>query len=209
MTRYKTLSQSFDIGDFIAPDILSVVDASVRAAADDILERDGLVGDINRIIDLRADTPYISDSSLGGLVPSMNPDEFMPYERPQAPIMTGFDEIAAAAILKVAAVDSEPVSEFESGSIGEDEEPVMTEVDTFDVDVKIPDLGDIEQTADLVQEDIIVEIPEVSRFNANLFKVKLDTLRFDREFMTKVRFIIIIAAIAAVNVLLIYYLLVH
>jgi len=209
LTRYKTLSQSFDIGDFIAPDILSVVDATVRAAADDILERDGLVDDIGRIIDLRAAAPYISDASLGGSVPSMNPDEFMPYERPKAPVMTGFDEIAAAAILKVSDTQTEPDPETEAEAEDIVEETATVSVETLDVDVNIPDLGRIEKTAALIEEDMIVEMPELSRYNANLLKVKFDTLRFDREFMIKLRFSIIIAAIAVVNVFLIYYLLTH
>jgi len=209
LTRYKTLSQSFDIGDFIAPDILSVVDATVRAAADDILERGGLVEDIDRIIDLRAAAPYISDASLGGAVPSMNPDEFMPYERPKAPVMTGFDEIAAAAILKVSYTQEEPDFETETMTEEMDEDTVTAGADTLEVDVKIPDLGRIEKTAAMIEEDMIVEMPELSRYNANLLKVKLDTLRFDREFMMKLRFTIIIAAIAVVNIFLIYYLLTH
>ena len=190
MTRYNTLSQNFDIGDFIAPDILSVVDANTRAAAAGILERGGLSGDITRIIDLRADAPVISDLTLSGSVPSMNPDEFMPYDRPEAPVMPGFEEF-------------EPVSEVIAKS--EAEEPVMAEFDSVELSVAIPDLGTIEHTADLIQDDIAVDMPGVSRFNFNLFKVKLHTLRFNREFMGKLRLVILIVIIAILNVILITY----
>ena len=207
MTRTPTLSQSFDIGDFIAPDILSVVDASVRAAAADILERGGLVGDMERIIDLRADAPSISDSILDGLVPSMNPDEFMPYDRPEAPLMVGFEEFETDLIQDEPEIEPEFI--IEAAPLAEDvaEEPAVSEVDSVDVEVIIPDLGRIEHTADLVEDDIVVEIPEVSRFNANLFKVKMDTLRFDKKFKARMRLIIIIAVIAIVEAILIIYLL--
>ena len=190
MTLYKTLSQNFDIGDFIAPDILSVVDARTRAVAAGILERGGLTGDITRIIDLRADAPVISDLTLSGSVPSMNPDEFMPYDRPEAPLMPGFDVF-------------EPVSAVIAKS--EAEGPVMAEFDSVELNVAIPDLGKIEQTADLIQDDIALEMPGVSRFNLNLFKVKLDTLRFNREFIRKIRLVILIVIIAILNVILITY----
>ena len=207
MTRLHTLSQSFDKGEFIPSDILVTVDASVRAAAQDILERGGLVGDIDRIIDLRANAPYISDAALSGLVPSMNPDEFMPYEKPKAPVMTGFDEFEPAAMPEEPVLEPEPEAEAAAEPEAEAEEQVIVNVETFDIDVKVPDLGDIEYAAALVEEDISVEMPEVSRFNANLFKVKLDTLRFDSEFLARVRFIAIISVIALANVLLIVYLL--
>ena len=45
--RYKytdTLSQDFDTGDFIAPDILSSVDANVRAVCAEALAKGGLKG---------------------------------------------------------------------------------------------------------------------------------------------------------------------
>ena len=190
MTLYKTLSQNFDIGDFIAPDILSVVDARTRAAAAGILERSGLTEDITRIIDVRAAAPDITDLTLSGSVPSMNPDEFMPYDRPKAPFMPGFDEF-------------EPVPAVIGKS--EAEEPVMAEFDSVDLNVAIPDLGEIEQTADLIQDDIAVDMPGVSRFNLNLFKVKLDTLRFNREFIGKLRLVILIVIIALLNVILIMY----
>jgi len=207
LTRTPTLSQSFDIGDFIAPDILSVVDAGVRAVAADIIERGGLAGDIERIIDLRTATPIISDESLSGLVPSMNPDEFMPYEQPKAPVMYGFDEFEANDAPEEPVLEMEPETEpaFEAEDAAE--EPVVTKFDTFDIDVKIPDLGNIEQTAALVQEDIVIEIPEVSRFNANLFKVKRDTLWFDEKFKSRVRLGILITVIVVVEALLIIYLL--
>jgi len=207
LTHTLTLSQSFDIGDFIAPDILSVVDASVRAAADNILERDGLVEDIGRIIDLRTDTPYIADALLGGLVPSMDPNVFLPYEKPKAPVMAGFEDFETAEIVLD---EPQAETEFEAEPLPDLEDeagmPAAAEIDRVDVDVKIPDLGNIEQTAALVQDGIVIDIPEVSRYNANLFKVKMDTLRFDEKFKTRMR-LIIIAIVAVIEALLIIYLL--
>jgi len=236
LTQTPTLSQSFDIGDFIAPDILSVVDANVRAAAADIIERDGLVGDLDRIIDLQADVPRFSEAILAGLVPSMNPDEFLSYDLPEAPEMIGFDDITEPAAYEY--YDDEPEIEIEDISLSEEEpeeadfddtetveEPETAEVcdsviviesvevfestevfDSVDVEIEIPDLGNIEQTAASVEEDLVVEIPEVSRINTNLLKVKMDTLRFDKKLLSIIRLTVIIAVIAALNIMLIIYL---
>ena len=206
MTRTKTLSQSFDIGDFIAPDILSVVDASVRASAADILDRGGLVDDIERIIDLRTAEPRISDISLGGQVPSMNPDEFMSYDLPKEPVMTGFDFFEPAAEMQpsiATEIDGEAAIDMADTT----EAPVVHELEPVEIDVMIPDLGIIEQTAALVQDDIVVEIPEVSGFSADQSRVKWDTLRFDKKFRTRVRIAIIITIIVVVEAILIIYLL--
>jgi len=215
LTRPKTLSQSFDIGDFIPPDILTAIDASTRAAAASILERDGLTDDIERIIDLRADTPRIPDAVLSGLVPSMNPDEFMSYDRPKPPEMTGFDDngpVMAFNEPPAEAEDEEDAeADFESDAEAEPEpeEPFIAEYEMVDINIAIPDLAKIEHTADLVEDDIEVEMPELSRFNANLFKVKLDTLRFNREFMIRVRLVSVIVILSAAIILLITYLFTH
>jgi len=203
LTHTSTLSQSFDSGSFISPGILAAVNSSVRAAAEGIIENGGLSDDIERIIDLHADVPSITDTTLGGLVPSTNPDEFIIYDRPEAPIMPGLE------MFEPAPAADEPGHGIESAPDGEEEscEQRETDFDSVNVEVVIPDLGTIEQTADSIQEDISLEMPEVSRFNANLFKVKLDTMWFNREFLGSVRLIILIAIIAFVNVILIMYLL--
>jgi len=237
LTRVSTLSQKFDVGDFIAPNILSVVDASVRASADDIIDRSDLAGDIERIIDLRADVPGVSGTSFGGRIPSMNPDEFLSYEEPEAPVMAGFEEFDAERIIPdepayeveqvletVQVMDAAQTPEPDQGLApewGPEPEQVLSAVQipepeqglepeqrpVIEVDVKIPDLISIEQTADLVAEDIVIEMPEVPRNNENLRKVDRDTLRFDKAFIARVRLIIIIVIIAVVEALLIYYLL--
>ena len=214
MTRPKSLSQSFDIGDFIPPDILIAVDASTREAAADILERDGLTADIERIIDLRTDTPSIQDSMLSALVPSMNPDEFILYDRPKPPEMTGFDEYGPVIPSSEPPEEAEPPAdeappESEPEAEPEIVEPFLAEYDLVDVRITIPDLGKIEHTGDMVEDDIIVEMPEVSRYNANLLKVKLDTLRFDREFIIRVRLVSVIVILAVAIALLVTYLLTH
>ena len=214
MTRPKSLSQSFDIGEFIPPDILIAVDASTREAAADILVRGGLTDDIERITDLRADAPSIQDSMLNGLVPSMNPDEFISYDRPKPPEMTGFDDHGLEiAIIEPAEEPEPPAEETLPESEPEAEsgagEQLSAEYDLVDVRITIPDLGRIEHTGDMVEEDIIVEMPEVSKYNANLIKVKLDTLRFDREFIIKVRLVSVIVVLSGAIVLLVTYLLIH
>ena len=202
MTRTSTLSQNFDSGSFISPDILAAVNASVRAAAENILERDGLVSDIERIIDLRADVPSITDTTFGGLVPSMNPDDFIKYDRPGAPVMAGFEVFEPAPVSIARGHESDEPGAGEGGAY---ELPAI-QFDSLNIEVIIPDLVAIEQTADLIQDDIALEMPEISRFNANLFRVKLDTLRFNMGFRQKLRLVILIAIIAFVNVLLIMYL---
>jgi len=206
LTRTKTLSQSFDIGDFIAPDILSVVDASVRESAADILDRGGLVGDLERIIDLRTTEPRITDISLGGLVPSMNPDEFISYDLPKEPEMAGFDFFEPAVEMQPSYV-SEVEEDAAIDEAHANEASVMHELKPVEIDVMIPDLGVIEQTAALVQDDIVVEIPEVSSFSADQSRVKWDTLRFDKKFRSRVRIAIIITIIVVVEAILIIYLL--
>ena len=189
MTRQATLSQSFDVGDFISPDILSIIDAGVRADAAGILIRERLVDDISRIIDLHADVPIIYDPLYEGLVPSMNPDKFLHYDLPETPVIAGFDMTKK----------SEDEMELKL------EEAVL--LDPVDVNISMPDLGTIEKTATMMQEDIVIDMPEISRFNANLFKVKLDTLRFDKKFTKRVQLFIAIIIIAAIEFVLILYLL--
>lgn len=207
MTRIRTLSQNFDIGDFIPPDILSVVDAGVRAAAVDIIQREGLKGDLERIVDLRAESFSISDMSIGGLVPSMDPDEFMPYEKPNMPVMTWFDEFTAAAAPQKSGAAPELLVSTAFSHEESDNALAAAGFDPVDIDVKITDLASIEETTAKIQEGMAIEIPEVSNFNANLFKVKMDTLRFDRKFLKRVYLVIVIAFIAVVELLLIIYLL--
>ena len=167
---------------------------------------------MGRLIDLSAEALSITDTTLSGLVPSMNPDEFMPYERPKAPFMAGFDEIAKEEP-ETGLVRKEPeeAKEIAAGTGARPEEKAEDEFpdefDSLNVEVVIPDLVTIEQTAELIEDDIDLAMPEVSRFNANLFKVKLDTLRFNKEFMKDMRLIVLIVVIAIVNVLLIMYLL--
>ena len=197
MTRLYTLSQTFDIGDFIAPDIRAVVDANVRAAAADVIESGGLSGELEKVFVLRMNTPAIPDDDFGGSVPSMNPDEFMPYVKPKAPVIVGFDSVTVSS----AQYDLKPEKEYAT------EISVDDDFDSVGLDVGIPDLAMIEQAADLVQEDIVIEIPEVARYNANLLKVRFDTLRFNQKLWRRVRLIAIIAAIVIVEAILIVYLL--
>ena len=207
MTRTPTLSQSFDIGDFIAPDILSVVDSNVRAVAADVLASGGLTGNLVKAVDLHMSIFIDSNNDFGGLVPSMDPDEFMPYKRPKAPDMTGFESFEAPIIQEESDPEPEYEIEIPLGDENEAASQTQTDFDSVDLDVGIPDLATIEQAADMIQEDIVIELPEVSRYNANLLKVKFDTIRFNETLMRRIRIITIITIIVVVNIILIMYLL--
>ena len=184
MTDTLTLSQGFDAGDFIAPDILKTVDASVRASAADILEQSSLGGDLEQLFDIQAAAPIVSDAALYLGVPSMNPDEFMPYEPPKMPEIADFDFSRA----------------WESATEEEPEE----------VDIKIPDADEFHAAEDPVKEDFIVEIPVADQAYADLRKVQIDTLQFDKAHQARkarVRAVVFTVIIAAVVVVLILYLL--
>ena len=181
MTAEHTLSQSFDTGDFIAPDILQSVDAGVRASAFDITGQDGLADGSGQSFIVEAAAPVIPDVDIISGLPSLDPDEFMPYETPKTPEVTDFD------FQKVWESASSPV-------------PEKTEI-TADEKSRVL----LEPYH--VQEDIIVEIPEISPVNADLQKVQADTRQFDKGFREKARVYVFLAAIAAAVVILLIYLL--
>jgi len=192
LRRIPTLSQSFDTGDFIPPDILSIVDAGVRAAAADIIERGGLAADIERIIDPRTVVPRIPDAGFGDRVPSMDPDEFMPYKRPEAPVISIFGE-----------PDGEDGTRAATGAVM-DIESRLTEID-----IDIPEVILYREEAPLTAEDITSEIPQISRYDANLLKLRIDTWRFNKALSDRVNRLIWIAGLSAVVIFLIVYLFSH
>ena len=186
MTYPPTLSQSFDIGDFIAPDILSVVDASVRAAAEDIIERGSLSDDFERIFNISAGSPVVSEAILRGDIPSMDPDEFLPYEQPETPVIS-----------ELGMVDELP----------ESADGPQVDIDPAEVDIVIPDMAHIQTETPFAGEDMVVEIPEITGADEDIMKVNFDTRRFEKQFEANMRVIALIVIIAAAIALLIIYLL--
>ena len=158
-----TVSQNFDLGEFISPDIVSHVDASVRSVADDILEHGIEAEEFDKVFSPGTEEAGISDMTVEYAVPSMDPDKFIVYEPPSAPNIPDLSDAA-------------PV-------IASQEEAVPA------------------------HEEIIVEIPQVSRYNSDMMKVKLDTLFFDRKFRDNVRVNILIAILVVVLAMLLVYLL--
>jgi hypothetical protein len=192
LTYSPALSQSFDLGDFIAPDILSVVDASVRATCADVLTQGILVGDLLQTFSAKPNAVFVSDMVFGGAVPSFDPDEFMPYKHPGIPVIPDFD-----------------VDEYRA------------ETDALEIEAGVPDmeadapvietgesLAEVYAGTDEPEEErFVFDIPQPPRVSMGMIRVRFDTFGFDEASKEIFRTIMIIAIIAAANVFLLYYLL--
>lgn len=191
--RYSpTLSQTFDIGDFIAPDILSVVDESVRRAGEDVLAHGDLAYELDKTFKVRTSMVYVSDIMPEGNVPPFDPDEFMPYDMPEVPVIPDFN-----------AADHEPVVD---APVIEPKVP-DAEAETPVIETKAPLTEAAAFRAEPAEEQIAFAIPEPPRVSEGMVMVRRDLLRFDRDFKEKLRIIVTIAAIVAAIILLFLYLL--
>ena len=113
MTETPTLSQTFDDGEFIALGVRATVDASVRAAAEDVLLAGGLADEFDAVFapDPEEDA---GDTELGGetLVPTSDINDILRHESelvppdPTAKPYTKLDiEIPDAAVVQVEPAD--------------------------------------------------------------------------------------------------------
>jgi len=75
LTRKPSLSDIFDSDDFISPDILTSVNASVREVAAGVVEREGLSIDLDHDVDVSAKKPAALDATRNESVPSLDPEE--------------------------------------------------------------------------------------------------------------------------------------
>jgi len=196
--RYKfteTLSQTFDIGDFIEPDILSVVDASVRNLSDDILAHANLATDLEKTFKVKAHLFSIRDEILEGSVPPSNPDEFMPYELPGVPVIPDFDKYE---------YEHEP--DAEAPAIEPDVPETETEALEIETEVHLDLEEEIPFAAEPVEDEIMFDLPELPPKNEGMEKVRRDMLKFDGARRDRIQTIIVISIIALLNFILFLYL---
>ena len=194
--RYKyteTLSQTFDIGDFIEPDILSVVDASVQKAGADILARANLANDLEKTFHVKTHIVHVSDAILEGSVPPSNPDDFLIYDPPDMPVIPDFY-----------------AEDYEAEADAPIIEPDVTEKETETLEIETETYLDLEEdipfTAEPAEEEIAFDIPEPPRKSEGMEKVRRDMLKFDEARKDRIQTIIVISIIALLNFILFMYL---
>ena len=214
----ETLSQTFDIGDFIEPDILSVVDASVRKSGADILARANLANDLEKTFNVKAQIVQVSDAILEGSVPPSNPDDFLKYDLPDMPVIPDFyaedyEKEAEAPIEVEAPIIIEPeVTEKETETL-EIEAEAYLDTETYldaetylDTEAYLDLEEDIRFTAEPAEEEIAFYVPEPPRKSEGMEKVRRDMLKFDEARKDRIQTIIVISIIALLNFILFMYL---
>ena len=227
-----TLSQTFDFGDFIEPDIVSVVDASVQRACAEALAQGNLDGDLVRTFHVLPSSFPENFAIPEEVVPSEDPDEFMFYDQPDMPIIPDFDstEHEASSDLSDASVIpdldmedheretdapdmpvipdfdiNEPLEEAEVPEI--EAEVPEAEADAPDIEAEVPLAAAASYTAETAEEQIIIEMPDLPDVNDSIQQVKRDLIKYDRGVKVRVRIIFTFVLIVAVNFLLLYFLL--
>ena len=187
--RLKTLSQDFEADDFLGAAVVSSVDEGARAVAAGVLERDGLVTELDKDFEFDTGIPEELDfesSEYEGALPETEPG-----------YVTEEDETEDAIEAEMPAVDVPESIEIEIP-----EAPDVPE----GVEIEIPEAADI--TAEPVQApDIAFEIPHVMHINRGLTKLKFDTFTFEEDFPRILKGVVTIVVIAAAIIILLFYLL--
>ena len=214
MTDNTTLSDAFSADGSIAPGLLSDVNEGIRIAVADVFVRGGLTEDPDGIVGAQMYEPPVLDVFADGEVPSFDPDEFISYESPEIPEVSDFDEASHTVIIDFGSdldsdirasysVDSE---EEEAITVGLESELIIQDVRSdADIDIEIPVVEQFIEEDQPEQDEMVVEIPEISGLNEGMRKVEFDTFTFNEGFREKFPKIALIAAIVAVLVLLAYY----
>jgi len=202
LTYYtKTLSQTFDTDDFIAPDTLSVVNGSVRAAAEDVLVRGGLSEELNRVFKTKTYDPVLLKAVVSAAVPSLDPDEFMHYEAPEAPVIADYAPPPPLPAEAPADMDVDVDAGLEAGLDPGTDIGIEAEIEIAEAEMRDDPV--------LMEGDISIELPQISRINRGMMRLKLDTLTFEKGFRQSLRDIGAIAGISITIIILVYYLLNH
>jgi len=215
LTDNTTLSEAFNADGSIASDIISDVQKGFRTAVDDVLVHSGMTEGPDGVVDAQTYELPAMDVFADGNVPSFDPEEFISYESPVMPAIMDFDASYEVVVDFGSELDSDMRPGYsvdseaeEAITVGIESELAVQDVRSdADIDIEIPEaLHFIEE--DLPeQDDMVVEIPEISGLNEGLKKVDFDTFTFNEGFREKFPKIILIAAIVAVLVLLAYYVL--
>ena len=181
--KLKTLSQDFEADDFLGTAVVSSVDEGARAAAADVLEREGLVTELDKDFEFDTEVPEGLDfdsSEYEGALPE--PEE---------------DAADGGEVLEAEAPEGIEIEIPGASETPEGVEIVMPEA----ADI-IPEVVEIE-----IPEAVAFEIPQVTHLNRGFTRLKFDTFTFEEDFPRVFKGIITIIVITAAIIILLYYLL--